>query len=34
VVEAHLVFQRDAQGAIKGVVLHQNGQALPGKRKP
>ena len=34
VVEAQLVFQRDAQGTIKGVVLHQNGQALPGKRKP
>lgn len=34
VVEAQLVFQRDAQGAITGVVLHQNGQALPGKRKP
>ncbi len=34
VVEAQLVFQRDAQGAITGVVLHQNGQALQGKRKP
>ncbi|MCC7680682.1 serine hydrolase [Janthinobacterium sp. FW305-128] len=34
VVEAQLVFQRDAQGAITGVVLHQNGQAMPGKRKP
>ena len=34
VVEAQLVFERDAQGAITGVVLHQNGQALPGKRKP
>ena len=34
VVEARLVFQRDAEGAISGVVLHQNGQAVPGKRKP
>lgn len=34
VVEAQLVFRRDAQGAITGVVLHQNGQAMPGKRKP
>ena len=34
VVEAQLVFQRDAQGVITGLVLHQNGQALPGKRKP
>ena len=34
VVEAQLVFERDAQGAISGVVLHQNGQAVPGKRKP
>ncbi|MNM36922.1 D-alanyl-D-alanine-carboxypeptidase/endopeptidase AmpH precursor [compost metagenome] len=34
VVEAQLVFQRDAEGAISGVVLHQNGQAVPGKRKP
>lgn len=34
VVEAQLVFQRDAQGAVTGVVLHQNGHALPGKRKP
>lgn len=34
VVEAQLVFQRDAEGAISGVVLHQNGQAVPGKRRP
>ncbi|MGK5080749.1 serine hydrolase [Janthinobacterium sp. HLX7-2] len=34
VVEAQLVFQRDAQGAITGVVLQQNGQAMPAKRKP
>ena len=34
VVEARLVFQRDAEGAITGVVLHQNGQAVPGKRQP
>ncbi|WP_071323650.1 serine hydrolase [Janthinobacterium sp. 1_2014MBL_MicDiv] len=33
-VEAQLVFQRDVQGAITGVVLHQNGMAMPGKRKP
>ena len=33
VVDAQLVFQRDARGAITGLVLHQNGQALPGKRK-
>lgn len=33
-VEAQLVFQRDAGGAITGVVLHQNGMATAGKRKP
>ena len=34
VVEAQLVFQRDARGAISGLVLHQNGQAMPATRKP
>ncbi|HEU4815425.1 serine hydrolase [Janthinobacterium sp.] len=34
VVEAQLVFERDAQGAITGLVLHQNGQAMPARRKP
>lgn len=33
VVDAQLVFQRDASGAITGLVLHQHGQALQGKRK-
>ena len=33
VVDAQLVFQRNAQGAITGLVLHQNGQAIPGQRK-
>ncbi|MFZ4875856.1 serine hydrolase [Janthinobacterium sp. Mn2066] len=33
-VDAQLEFQRDAQGVITGVVLHQNGQAILGKRKP
>lgn len=33
VVDAQLVFQRDVHGAITGLVLHQNGQALPGQRQ-
>lgn len=34
VVEAKLVFQRNAAGQAVGVVLHQNGQAFPGRRVP
>ena len=33
VVDAQLVFQRDTKGAVTGLVLHQNGQAIPGQRK-
>lgn len=33
-VDAQLEFKRDGKGAITGVVLHQDGQALPGQRKP
>lgn len=32
VVNAQLEFKRDEQGAVSSVVLHQSGQALPGKR--
>lgn len=32
VVDAQLSFTADASGAITGVVLHQNGHDLPGKR--
>lgn len=34
VVDAALVFERDAEGRITGVVLQQNGESLPGNRKP
>lgn len=33
VVDAQLVFQRNTNGAISGLVLYQNGQAIPGQRK-
>ncbi len=33
VVDAQIVFQRDASGAITALVLHQNGRAMPGQRK-
>ncbi|MFZ6759352.1 serine hydrolase [Undibacterium sp. Ji50W] len=32
VVDAQLSFQRQADGKIKGLVLHQNGQDMPGPR--
>lgn len=34
VVEAQLVFERDAAGTITGVVLHQGGRKIPGRRLP
>lgn len=33
VVDAQLVFTRDAAGKVDGVVLHQNGRQMPAKRK-
>ena len=33
-VDAQLTFERDAAGSVTGVVLHQNGQNVPGKRLP
>ncbi len=32
-VDAQLTFSRDSSGAVTGIVLHQNGQNLPGRRK-
>jgi hypothetical protein len=32
VVDAQLVFRRDTEGAIEGVVLHQGGRETPGRR--
>ncbi len=34
VVAARLVFQADTAGRITGLVLHQNGTAMPGRRVP
>jgi serine-type D-Ala-D-Ala carboxypeptidase/endopeptidase len=34
VVEARVVFERDAAGKVTGMVLHQNGQSIPGKKVP
>lgn len=31
---SHLVFQRDAEGAITGLMLHQSGMAKFAKRLP
>ena len=33
-VDAQVTFERDAGGAVTGLVLHQNGQNVPGKRLP
>jgi CubicO group peptidase (beta-lactamase class C family) len=33
-VDAQLVFERDAGGAVTGVVLHQNGAAKLAKKRP
>jgi CubicO group peptidase (beta-lactamase class C family) len=33
-VDAQLEFQRDGQGVITGLILRQDGQAIPGKRQP
>jgi serine-type D-Ala-D-Ala carboxypeptidase/endopeptidase len=32
-VDAQLEFQKDAAGAVTGLVLHQGGRDTPGKRK-
>jgi CubicO group peptidase (beta-lactamase class C family) len=34
VLDAQLSFTKDANGAVVGIVLHQNGQNVPGTRKP
>lgn len=33
VVEARLTFERDSQGAVTGLVLHQNGRDLPARKR-
>ncbi len=33
VVDAQVTFTRDAAGAVTGLVLHQNGANMPGKKK-
>ena len=33
VVDAQITFETDAEGRVTGMVLHQNGQNVPGKRK-
>jgi serine-type D-Ala-D-Ala carboxypeptidase/endopeptidase len=33
-VDAQITFERDAGGAVTGLVLHQNGQNAPGKKLP
>lgn len=32
VVDAQISFERDSTGAVRGMVLHQNGQVIPGKK--
>ena len=34
VVDAQITFQRDAQGQVTGLILHQSGQNIPGPRVP
>jgi D-alanyl-D-alanine-carboxypeptidase/D-alanyl-D-alanine-endopeptidase len=34
VVEAQITFARDSAGTVTGLVLHQNGQDVPGRRLP
>ena len=34
VVEAEITFEIDGKGRVTGLVLHQNGMDLPGRRKP
>ena len=34
VVDAQITFVRDSTGTVTGLVLHQNGQNLPGRRLP
>jgi len=33
VIDAQMTFERDSAGAVTGMVLHQNGQNSPGRRK-
>jgi serine-type D-Ala-D-Ala carboxypeptidase/endopeptidase len=33
-VDAQITFERDAAGAATGLVLHQDGRDVPGKRQP
>jgi hypothetical protein len=33
-VDAVIMFERDAGGAVTGLVLHQNGRDVPGKKLP
>ena len=33
-VDAQVTFERDAAGAVTGLVLHQNGRDVPGKKQP
>lgn len=33
-VQAQLKFEKNADGSVKGLVLNQNGRAIPGKRLP
>lgn len=32
VVDAQIRFERDTTGAVRGLILHQNGQVIPGKK--
>jgi len=32
VVDAQIEFEKDPAGKVTGLILHQNGQALPGKK--
>ncbi|MGH9147012.1 MAG: DUF3471 domain-containing protein, partial [Vicinamibacterales bacterium] len=32
VVDAQISFERDTTGTVRGLVLHQNGQVIPGKK--
>ena len=33
VADAQLTFTKDASGSVTGLILHQGGQNLPGRRK-
>jgi hypothetical protein len=34
VVDAQITFVRDSTGVVTGLVLHQNGRDVPGRRVP